>query len=84
MKPTSLHNTALIGIWGSALVLPQVCGCLLDEVTSLVKADAVAFRIAHRLTNAEVIWTPSVAIFSRAFEVLNCFLFEFRHYIILA
>jgi hypothetical protein len=75
----TLHNTTLVRIWGNALILSQVRSCLFDEVTSLVEADSVAFRVADRLTNTKVVRSPSVAVFSGALEVLNRLLFEFRH-----
>jgi hypothetical protein len=74
-----LHDTALVRGWSDALILSQVRRCLLDEITSLVEADPVSFRIAYCLTNAKVIRPSGVAVFSGAFEVLNRFLLEFRH-----
>jgi hypothetical protein len=74
-----LHDTAFVRVWSDALILSQVRRCLLDEITSLVEADPIPFRIAYCLTNAKVIRSSSMAVFSGAFEVLNRFLLEFRH-----
>jgi hypothetical protein len=84
MVATTSHDTALVRIWCSTLILPQVRCSLLDEVAGFMEADAIPLGIAHCLADAEVIRLSSVAIPSWAFEMLNRFLFELGHYSSLA
>ena len=53
--------------------------CLLDEVSCLVEAYSVAFRIADCFADGEIVSLSSVAVFSRTFEAVDGFLFELRY-----
>jgi hypothetical protein len=57
-------------------MLTQMRSCLLDEVTCLVEAHSIAFRIADRFADSEIVSLSSVTVFSRAFEAVDGFLFK--------
>jgi hypothetical protein len=80
----ALHDAALVRIWCSALILPQMRCSLLDEIAGFVETDAISLSIADRLTNTEVIRLSSVAVPRRTFQLLNRFLFELWHCLSLA
>jgi hypothetical protein len=81
---SKLHDIAFLRVRCSASVLPEMCGCLLDEVARLVKTYPVALGVSHRLTDAKIICLTSVAVLCRALEMLDSFLFEFGYYLKLA
>jgi hypothetical protein len=74
-----LHDAALVWIWRNTLILPQIRGCLLDEIAGFVEADPIAFCIAHRLPDTKVIRLPGMTISRGASELFDSLLLKFRY-----